>query len=113
MAKAAAMETAPLAKAPARRKKKTAQTVYTVVVTREKDGRYVVGAPALDYCGSYGDTLPEALRHAEEAIRLYIDSGRELGWPVPEDEEQVCVDMTGLTEAWLLRLVIHEGQPVA
>jgi predicted RNase H-like HicB family nuclease len=101
------------AKAAPKRAKKVAPTVYTVVVTREKDGRYVVCAPALDYCGSYGDTLPEALRHAEEAIALYLEGGRELGWPNPPDDPHVCVDMTGQTEVSLYRLTIHEGHQAA
>jgi len=108
-AKTTRQKTQPAAKRP----KKAHPTVYTVVVTREKDGRYVVGAPALNGCGSYGDTLPEALRHAEEAIALYLEVQRDLGWPIPPDDPHVCVDMTGVNEASLYRLAIPEEREVA
>jgi predicted RNase H-like HicB family nuclease len=90
------------------RRKKTEGTVYTVIVTREKDGRYVVCAPALNFCGGYGDTLPEALQHAEEAIGLYLQAHRELAWPVPSDDPTICVDMTDQQEVTVYRLTIRE-----
>jgi predicted RNase H-like HicB family nuclease len=84
-----------------------------VVVTREKDGRYSGCAPALDGCGSFGDTLPECLQMTEEAIRLCIDCRRELGWPVAPDDPRVEVDMSEYQEAFVYRLTIRELQPSA
>jgi antitoxin HicB len=113
MAETAAKTTKPAAKSAAKRPKKARPVVYTVVVTREKDGRYVVCAPALNDCGSYGDTLPEALQHAEVAIALYLDGQRRHGWPIPPDDPQVCIDMTGLKEVTVHRLTIREEQVLA
>ena len=70
---------------------------YTVVVTREEDGRYTAFAPALNECASFGDTLPDALQQVEEAIALFVETLRAHGWPVPEDDPHVTVDMS---EAW-------------
>ena len=56
---------------------------YTVVLTREPDGRYDVEVPALKGCHTFGDTLPEALQMAERAILLFTESLRDRGLPVP------------------------------
>lgn len=87
--------------------------VYTVVVLKEADGRYSAFAPALEDCGSFGDTLPEALQMAEEAISLYLESRRAHGWAIPPDNPQVCVDMTEAREASVYRLTIREAEKVA
>ena len=85
------------------------QDTYTVVVMREPDGRYTASAPALNDCGSFGDTLPEALQMAEEAIAGYLESLREHGWEVPPDNPLVTVDMTECREAFIFPLTIRES----
>ncbi|HPO07066.1 MAG TPA: type II toxin-antitoxin system HicB family antitoxin, partial [bacterium] len=52
---------------------------YTVVVSREEDGRYSACIPALNDVASFGDTLPEALRMVEEAATLYLETIRDMG----------------------------------
>ena len=59
--------------------------VYTVVVTREDDGRYTAFAPALNDCASFGDTREEALLHVADAMGLHVETVRDLGWPVPSE----------------------------
>jgi predicted RNase H-like HicB family nuclease len=81
---------------------------YTVVVIREEDGRYTAFAPALNDVASFGDTLPEALQMVEEAISAYVDTLRSRGWPVPDDDPQVTVDMSDTAEAFVYRLPIRE-----
>ena len=108
MTRTATMVAAPSTKATPKRRKKTTDPTYTVIVTREKDGRYVVCAPALDYCGGYGDTLPEALQHAEEAIALWLDGQRRHGWPIPADNPKVTIDTTDVTDASVQRLTIRK-----
>jgi predicted RNase H-like HicB family nuclease len=81
---------------------------YTVVVVREPDGRYTASAPALNDVASFGDTLPEALLMAEEAISAYVDTLRRRGWPVPADNPEVTVDMSDTAEVFLYRLPIRE-----
>lgn len=62
---------------------------YTVVVLMEGDGRYSVTVPALEGCATWGESLPDALRMAEEAIRAYIDGLLALGRLVPSDMPDV------------------------
>ena len=65
---------------------------YTVVVTRDPDdGCYVVTVPALNDCSTYGDTLPEVLGRAQEAILAYLEGLQSLGQEPPPDLESVPV----------------------
>lgn len=59
---------------------------YTVLLTPEEGG-YVATVPALPGCNTEGDTLEEAIRNAQEAIKLYLDTLRERGEPIPEEKE--------------------------
>ncbi len=77
---------------------------YAVVVIREEDGRYSAFCPALDGAGSFGETIPEALRMAEEDISLYIETRRELGWPVPADSSSISFDMGEAQEAHIYKM---------
>jgi len=83
---------------------------YTVVVTREEDGRYTAVVPALRDCASFGDTLPEALQNVEEAISLYVETLRDHGWPIPEDTPAVSVDMSEAAEAFVYRLAVRVSE---
>ena len=57
---------------------------YTAVLTPEPDeGGYSVAVPALPGCYTQGDTLEEALEHARDAIRLYLDDLEAEGEPIP------------------------------
>jgi predicted RNase H-like HicB family nuclease len=87
--------------------------VYTVVVLRENDGRYSVIVPALEGCATWGETLPEALRMAEEAILAYLDGLRALGKAIPRDVETVTVDLGETREASIYKVGIEEAAKVA
>jgi antitoxin HicB len=65
---------------------------YTVVLYRDGDGVYNVEVPALPGCLTFGDSLPEALHNAEEAIRGYIASLEKHDEPVPADVPRAEVD---------------------
>lgn len=51
-----------------------------------EDGAFVAEAPQLPGCMAHGATQEAALREIDAAIRLWIDTSRELGDPVPEPE---------------------------
>jgi predicted RNase H-like HicB family nuclease len=55
---------------------------YTVIFERERDGGFVVSAPALPGCVSQGDTRAEALANIAEAAELYIEDCVAAGDPV-------------------------------
>ena len=86
---------------------------YSVVVLREKDGRYSVIVPALPGCATWGETLPEALHMAEEAIYAYIDGLREQGKIAPPDVPVVSVDLGEATEASVYKLTVRPEAKVA
>jgi len=86
---------------------------YSVIVLREKDGRYSVIVPALPGCATWGETLPEALRMAEEAIQAYAEGLGEQGKPLPPDVPVVMVDLGDATEASVYKLSIPAEAKVA
>lgn len=56
---------------------------YVVVIEKAGDGSYSAYVPDLPGCASCGDTLEEARKLINEAVRLHIDSLRCHGEPVP------------------------------
>lgn len=58
---------------------------YTIVLTREEDGRYSASVPALPGCHTWGDSLDHALQMAQEAISLYLEDLRAHHEPEPRD----------------------------
>ncbi|MDA8330350.1 MAG: type II toxin-antitoxin system HicB family antitoxin [Candidatus Dormibacteraeota bacterium] len=61
---------------------------YTVILDPDPDdGGYAVHVPALPGCHTQGDTVPEALAHAEEAIIGYLEALASDGLPLPEERE--------------------------
>jgi len=69
---------------------------FTVVMTPDVDGGYVVTCPALPGLVTEGDTLEEARSMAADAIQGYLESLRKHGEPIPTDEsitEQLAVEV--------------------
>lgn len=50
----------------------------------DEDGVFVTEIPELPGCIAHGDTNEEAIRNANEAIQLWIDTATEFGDPIPE-----------------------------
>jgi predicted RNase H-like HicB family nuclease len=59
---------------------------FTVVMTSDIDGGYVVTCPALPGLVTEGDTLEEARMMATDAIQGYLESLKKHGEPTPIDE---------------------------
>lgn len=69
---------------------------YTVIMTPDETGGYVVTCPALPGLVTEGDTLEEARAMAADAIRGYLESLQEDGEALPTDRsitEEVCVEL--------------------
>jgi len=58
---------------------------YTIVLEPQPAGGFTVIVPALPEVVTEGDTEEEALRMAEEAIRLALDYRRDHGLAIPKD----------------------------
>ena len=68
---------------------------YTVVMTPDESGGYVVTCPALPGLVTEGDTLEEAREMAEDEILGYLESLRKDGEPIPADHsitEEITVE---------------------
>ena len=55
-----------------------------IIYWSNEDQVFVAEVPELPGCMAHGDTQEAALAQANEAIRLWIDTAREFGDPVPE-----------------------------
>ena len=61
------------------------KTHYEMIVwwSRE-DVAFVVDVPELPGCMAHGKTRATAIKSAEQAIDLWIETARDLGRPIPE-----------------------------
>jgi len=50
----------------------------------DEDRVFVADVPELPGCMAHGESPVDAVRNAEQAIQLWIDTAREFGDPVPE-----------------------------
>ena len=55
-----------------------------IIYWSNEDQVFVAEVPELPGCMAHGDTQEAALAQANEAIRLWIDTAKEFGDPVPE-----------------------------
>jgi len=54
----------------------------------EEDKVFIAEVPELSGCMAHGDTQEAALANAKEAIRLWLDTAREFGDPIPVSKGQ-------------------------
>ena len=50
----------------------------------QRDMLYIAEVPELPGCSAHGDSREEALKNVNEAIRLWVETAKEFGDPVPE-----------------------------
>ena len=81
---------------------------YKVLFVRDREvGGYTVRVPALPGCVTQGDSLPEALDNAREAISLYLEQ-------LASEDEAAPSDVTAVElyewedEALVLKLSVRE-----
>lgn len=69
---------------------------FTVVMTPDVTGGYVVTCPALPGLVTEGGTLEEARSMGADAIRGYLESLQKDGEPIPTDQsitEQLAIEV--------------------
>ena len=59
---------------------------YRVLLREQPEGGYTVTVPTLPGCITYGDTIPDAVAMAKEAIELYLESLIAHGEEIPTEE---------------------------
>lgn len=55
----------------------------TIIYWSDEDAAFVAEVPELSGCVAHGDTPEVALREAQNAMTLWIDTAKEFGDPVP------------------------------
>lgn len=69
---------------------------YTVLFEPLKEGGYNVVVPAIPEICTFGHTLEEARKMAEDAIRCFLESTLKTGESIPKDieptKEQIIVN---------------------
>jgi predicted RNase H-like HicB family nuclease len=71
---------------------KTSKRTYTLSIEQHPEG-YLAYFPALEGCNTFGRTYEEAVRNAEQALALYLETLDELGKPIPEDNVKAPVSL--------------------
>ncbi len=56
----------------------------TIIYWSEEDQSFIADVPELPGCMAHGSTPDVALKNAQEAMQLWLDTAREFGDPVPE-----------------------------
>ena len=57
--------------------------LYPIILECMEEGGYYAECPILQGCHVEGETFAEALENLEDAIRVILDSYKELGKPAP------------------------------
>lgn len=55
-----------------------------IIYWSNEDQVFIAEVPELPGCMAHGDTSEAALKNAHKAIRLWIDTAKEFGDPIPE-----------------------------
>ncbi|AFZ52015.1 type II toxin-antitoxin system HicB family antitoxin [Dactylococcopsis salina] len=55
-----------------------------IIYWSEEDCAFIVEVPELPGCMADGSSYLEAVANAEVVIQEWIETARELGWPIPE-----------------------------
>lgn len=60
-------------------------TKYEVIIYwSDEDGVFIAEVPELPGCSAHGPTQESALSNAQDAVRLWLDTAKDLGDPIPE-----------------------------
>ena len=60
-------------------------TKYEVIIYwSDEDGVFIAEVPELPGCSAHGPTQESALSNAQDAVRLWMDTAKDLGDPIPE-----------------------------
>jgi predicted RNase H-like HicB family nuclease len=80
--------------------------IYTVVLMHEEVGGFSVSVPALPGCFTEGETVPECLDMAREAIRTFIRSMQKCGEAIPHDVNEFPFGLGEALDALVYRVTV-------
>jgi len=61
-----------------------------IIFWSQEDNAFVADVPELSGCMADGDTYQLALANAEQVIREWVETARELGRPVPQPKGRLA-----------------------
>jgi predicted RNase H-like HicB family nuclease len=60
------------------------ESKYEVIISWSDDDKaFLVEVPELPGCLAEGETRVDAIKNANEVIRLWIETAKSLGWKIP------------------------------
>ncbi len=59
-----------------------------IIYWSNEDSAFIAEVPELPGCMAHGDSTEDALRSANEAIQLWIDTAKKFGDPIPQPKGQ-------------------------
>lgn len=62
-----------------------------IIYWSEEDAAFVAEVPELPGCMAHGDSYEKALKSEKNAIRLWIDTAKEFGDPIPKPKGRKLV----------------------
>ncbi len=75
---------------------KLASRTYTLSIEKHPDG-YLAYFPALPGCNTWGKTYEDAIKYAEEALALYLETLMAHGDDIPEEKSSTEPVSLGIT----------------
>ncbi len=60
------------------------QKYEVIIYWGDEDQAFIAEVPELPGCMAHGDSEESAMQQAKEAIRLWVDTAREFGDPIPQ-----------------------------
>jgi predicted RNase H-like HicB family nuclease len=75
---------------------KVSSRTYTLSIEKYSDG-YLAYFPALPGCNTWGETYEDAIKYAEEALALYLDTLMAHGDDIPEETDNAKPVSLGIT----------------
>lgn len=61
---------------------------YRIIIEQDEDGVFVASVPSLQGCYTEGDTFEEAIKNAEDVIKLHIASRQDRGEPLDDSNTE-------------------------
>lgn len=61
---------------------------FKIFIKKGEDGKFIVSAPSLPGCYSQGDTIDQARKNIEEAVRGYLKVAKKFGDKISSDDTQ-------------------------
>ncbi len=59
------------------------QDYHINIFYSEEDGGYIADIPDLEACSAFGDTPAKALQELQKAKKIWLQTAREQGKPIP------------------------------